>query len=284
MNINYKNPVVSVCIPTYMGADFIGAAIESVLMQTFSDFELIVIDDNSTDETESIVANYNDSRIRFLRNDRNLGPEGNWNRCLSEARGRYFKLLPQDDLIVSNCLESQVSVLEADTEESIALVFCARTIIDSLGNTIMVRNYPQHQGGQISSRSAIRSSLRFGTNLIGEPGGVLFRKSLADKVGGFDASIGYIVDLDYWFRLLVHGDAYYLAEKLVSFRVSLGSWSFAIGNNQCTDFSHFIDRVAANPAYDIDKTIFITGKVMARANNLLRLLLYKFLQMRDKQL
>lgn len=148
MSINFIKPVVSVCIPTYMGANFIGTAIESVLNQTFSNFELIIIDDNSTDATENIIGKYKDSRIRFLRNNLTLGPEGNWNRCLSEARGRYFKLLPQDDLIVSNCLESQVAVLEADTEESIALVFCARTIIDSLGNTIMVRNYPQHQIGR----------------------------------------------------------------------------------------------------------------------------------------
>jgi len=277
------NPTVSVCIPTYMGAELIGTAIESVLFQTFNDFELIIIDNNSTDGTETIVGKYNDPRIRFLRNDRNLGPEGNWNRCLTEARGRYFKLLPHDDLLSLNCLELQVAVLEADTEERIALVFCARTIIDSLGRSIMTRNYPRHRGGVISSRSAIRDSLQSGTNLIGEPGGVLFRKSLADKVGGFDASIGYVVDLDYWFRLLIRGDAYYLPEKLVSFRIAIGSWSDAIGNKQKDDFLRFIDKVASNPAFAIEKSIFITGKVMARVNNLLRLCLYKILQIRNRQ-
>lgn len=278
MNSQPINPIASVCIPAYMGAEFIDSAIESVLRQTFIDFELIIIDDNSTDETENIVGNYDDPRIRFLRNDRNLGPEGNWNRCLSEARGKYIKLLPQDDLLEPTCLEQQVMVLEADTEERIALVFCARTIIDYLGHNIMTRNYPMHQGGLISSRSVIRSSLRFGTNLIGEPGGVLFRKGLADKIGGFDASIGYIVDLDYWFRLLARGNAYYLPEKLVSFRISTGSWSVALGNKQSDDFLCFIDKIADNPPFDIDKATFIAGKVMAKINNFLRLCMYRLRQ------
>src|SRR6185436_1837830 len=90
-------PVVSVGVPTYRGAAFVGQAIESVLNQTFRDFELIIVDDASLDETASIIGRYHDPRIRFFRNPHNLGPEGNWNRCLDEATGRYFKLLPQDD-------------------------------------------------------------------------------------------------------------------------------------------------------------------------------------------
>ncbi len=275
-----SKPIVSICIPSYEGAEFIGSAIESVLIQTFNDFELIIIDDNSTDGTEALVGKYNDPRIRFLRNEHNLGPEGNWNRCLTEACGRYFKLLPQDDLLEPNCLEQQVAVLEADVEERIALVFCARSIIDSNGRAIMTRNYPQCRGGRISSHSAIRTSLRRGTNLIGEPGGVLFRKSLADDIGGFDASIGYVTDLDYWFRLLMRGEAYYLPERLVSFRVSNGSWSVAIGNKQSEDFLRFIAKASAATAYGTGVATILTGKVMARANNLLRMCVYKFLQLR----
>ena len=94
MNSQTGSPLVSVCIPTYRGMPHLRAAIDSVLAQTLSDFELVVIDDNSPDDSFAIASSYGDRRIRCLRNPRNLGPEGNWNRCLAEAKGRYVKLLP----------------------------------------------------------------------------------------------------------------------------------------------------------------------------------------------
>lgn len=279
-NEQLTEPIVSVCIPAYRGADRIGATIESVLFQTFNDFELLIIDDNSADGTATVAARYDDPRIRLFSNARNLGPEGNWNRCLAEARGRYFKLLPQDDLLAPLCLAQQVAVLEDDVEERIAVVFCDRKIIDSSGGIIMTRKFPRHAGGRINSHSVIRSCLRHGTNLIGEPGGVLFRKNLADAIGRFDASIGYVIDLDYWFRLLLQGDAYYLPLPLVSFRVSEETWSVAIGNKQGVDFQQFIARTAANSAFKAGLTDIVAGNIMARVNNLLRMCVYTFVRHR----
>jgi glycosyltransferase involved in cell wall biosynthesis len=91
-------------MPTYRGAAHLMATVDSVLKQSYTNFELVIVDDNSTDATRDIIASYKDSRIRSLKNERKLGPQGNWNRALSEARGRYFKLMPQDDLLASNCL------------------------------------------------------------------------------------------------------------------------------------------------------------------------------------
>jgi glycosyltransferase involved in cell wall biosynthesis len=269
------DPLVSVCVPSYRGASHIAATIDSVLAQSFSDFELVIVDDDSPDETAQVVARYLDPRIRFLRNERNLGAEKNWNRCLQLARGRYFKLLPQDDLLAPDCLARQVDVLAADRKHALALVFCARTVIDVNGRAIMTRGYPSRRGGIIPGRSAIRSCLRRGTNLIGEPGAVLFRTDLARRIGEFDANIAYIVDLDYWFRLLLHGDAYYLRESLASFRVSSGSWSVAIGRKQGADFRNFISRVAANPAFGASAMDVAAGKIMAGLNSMLRLLVYR---------
>ena len=283
MNGQLSKPLVSVCIPTCQGAAFIHQAVESVLMQTFTDFELIIVDDTPVDGSGSVADSYSDPRIRYLRNQQNPGVEGNWNRCLAEAQGRYFKLLPHDDLLAPDCLEQQVAALEDDRDEQIALVFSARTIIDAAGRSIMTRNYPRCQGGRINSQSVLQSCLRRGTNLIGEPGGVLFRKLLADETGGFDACIGYVVDLDYWFRLLLRGDAFYLPEKLVSFRISGSSWSVAIGNRQSRDFHRFIDRVADNPSY---KTVFAdiwAGRISSWIQNLLRLSVYTFLKVRSVQ-
>lgn len=273
------SPTVSVCVPAYRGAAHIAATIESVLAQTFADFELLIVDDGSPDETAAVVGRYRDPRLRLLRNARNLGAEGNWNRCLQLARGRYFKLLPQDDLLAPDCLARQVAALEAPRSAPLALVFCARTIIDADGRAITTRRYPGHGGGVIAGRSVIRRCLRRGTNLVGEPGGVLVRTALARQVGSFDASIGYVVDLDYWLRLLLHGDALYLPEALASFRVSSGSWSVAIGRRQSGQVRDFIAKVAANPAYGVSRIDAAAGKLMASLNSILRVLLYRVVQL-----
>lgn len=272
-------PAVSVCIPCYRGAAHLAAAIESVLAQTFTDFELIVVDDNSPDNTVELMQQFTDPRIRFLVNPANLGPDGNWNRCLELARGRYFKLLPQDDLLAPTCLAEQVAVLENDTVEQIALVFCARTILDARDRKIMTRGYPQSQSGIVKATILIRQCVRRGANLIGEPGSVMFRRKLVDVAGKFNASIGYVLDLDYWVRLLLQGDAYYLAKPLASFRVSGGSWSVRIGARQSEEYQRFIQKLMADPRYSATRMDVFSGKVMAKINAMLRAVLYRFLAM-----
>lgn len=270
-------PTVSVCIPTYRGAAHIGAAIESVLAQSYTDFELIVIDDNSPDDTAAIVQGYLDPRIRFLQNPGNLGPQGNWNRCLNEACGKYFKLLPQDDLLAPDCLAKQVAILDQDDAQRIALVYCARTIVDAQDRPLMVRGYSGGRTGVINAQNLIRHCLRRGTNLIGEPGSVLFRRQLANSVGLFDASIPYVLDLDYWFRLLLKGDSYYLPEALASFRVSRGSWSVAIGSKQSIDYRRFIGKIASDPDFSVRRIDILMGSIMAELNNYMRLVFYRFI-------
>jgi glycosyltransferase involved in cell wall biosynthesis len=276
---NEAVPAVSVCIPCYRGAAHLAAAIESVLAQTFTDFELIVVDDQSPDDTVALMRTFTDPRIRFLVNPVNLGPDGNWNRCLELARGRYVKLLPQDDLLAPTCLAEQVEVLERDRTEQIALVFCARTILDARDRAIMTRGYPQRRSGIVAARTLVRQCVRRGTNVIGEPGSVLFRRQLATVVGKFDASIGYVLDLDYWVRLLLHGDAYYLAKPLASFRVSGGSWSVRIGARQSQEYQRFIRKLMADPRYSATGVDVFAGKIMAKVNAVLRSVLYRFLAM-----
>ena len=266
---------VSVCIPTYRGVATIRAAIESVLAQTFADFELIVIDDNSPDDTRAAVERIADPRVVYLRNDNNLGPQGNWNRCLETARGKYFKLLPHDDLLHPRCLERQVAVLDLDRNERIALVFCARDVLAPDGRVLTRRGYPGGHEGPIEGASVLGTCVRRGTNLVGEPGAVLMRKSLADRVGAFDATNPYVIDLDYWFRLLAHGDAYFCAESLACFRVSGGSWSVAIGTGQSSDFRDFIARVTAAGALPATAFDHFCGRFTPALNNLARLLFYR---------
>jgi len=270
-------PLVSVAIPTYRGAEHLGATIESVLQQTLNNFELIVIDDNSPDNTREVIASYPDPRLIYLRNENNLGPEGNWNRCLTEARGKYFKLLPQDDTLFPDTLERQVDVLEKDVNEHIALVFGSRKIINGKGRVLATRGCPGAANGRVSASWLIRRCVRRGTNLIGEPGSVLLRTSLATKVGAFDASIPYIIDLDYWVRLLRHGDAVYMVKPVSTFRVSPGSWSVAIGARQSEEFLAFVTMLHKYKYLSIASRDVLMTRLTARLNNIMRLVFYKIL-------
>lgn len=268
-------PLVSVCIPAYRGAAHLGETIKSVLAQDLCDFELVIIDDNSPDETDQVVASYDDPRLRYFKNSKNLGPEGNWNRCIEEARGCYFKLLPQDDQLFPDTLRRQVEVLEADRDERIALVFGARDVVDATGRRLTRRGCPGCGEGPVDAKTLVRRCIRFGTNLIGEPGGVMMRRSLLHQVGSYDGSIGYLIDLDYWIRVLKYGDAYYLNRSVSTFRISSGSWSVAIGGKQSEAFRRFITMVSRSPEWRIGFFDQLSGRVMARLNNLLRLVVYR---------
>lgn len=268
-------PAVSVCIPSYRGAAHIGAAIDSVLAQTFSDFELIVIDDDSPDETLAVASRVDDARVTCLRNERRLGAEGNWNRCLREASGRYVKILPQDDLLEPECLTRQVAALESD--DQLALAFCPRYIIDADGRRLFERRTFGTTALRLDARSIFRRCLRRGTNVVGEPGATLFRRDVADRVGEFDATFPYIVDLDYWLRLLEHGDAGYIPDTLASFRVAATQWSVAIGRSQAAQFSAFAAKMAARPYLKPGAVDLVAGRLIARANNVARLSMYRLL-------
>lgn len=275
-----ENPIASVCIPTYRGAAFLPASIESVLNQSYPHFEMWIIDNDSPDDTQAVVSRYTDSRIRYLRNAQNLGPEGNFNRCLDVAKGKYFKLLPDDDLLAPDCLREQVAVLEGDAGKEIALVFGFREIIDGRGRRLSTRGLRRTERGRIGGPLLVRRCVRAGTNLIGEPGNVLFRRDLITEVGHYDATYPFVVDLDYWFRILLRGDAYYTATHASSFRISERSWSAAMGSRQYRDFKGFVDKLSADARFGLSATDRMSGPARARLNGWGRALIYRLLALR----
>lgn len=270
-------PLVSICIPTYRGASFLPATIASVLTQSYSNFEVWIVDDASPDDTSSVVAAFCDERIHYLRNERNLGPNANWNRCLELARGKYYKLLPHDDLLEPDSLAEHVAILEADPDEEIALVFGSRLIIDHQDRPRFNRGLRGARAARIEGPALIRRCVRAGANLIGEPGNGLIRRSTAERVGLYDASHPYLVDLDYWFRVLMHGAGYYTGKRSSRFRLSHGSWSVALGSKQYVGFKGFVEKFAADPRFGISRADKIVGFAKARINTFARALIYQSL-------
>jgi glycosyltransferase involved in cell wall biosynthesis len=208
-------PIVSVLVPTYNYARFLGEAIESVLAQDFREFELLVVDDCSTDDTAEVVKSFcsRDARVLFTVNTKRLGMVNNWNHCLEQARGTYVKFLFGDDKFCNpGTLGKMVRMMEE--RPGITLAASARAILNEKSRTREIwRHFPDgvHEG-----RDVITSCLAQNQNLIGEPSAVLFRRKDAGR--GFDPKLRQIVDLEMWFRLLERGRLAYTREALCGFR------------------------------------------------------------------
>lgn len=233
-------PKVSIAIPLYNCESHIGETIESVLSQTYENFELTVYDDQSTDRSAEIVRSFGDPRIRYILNTERLGFSGNWNRCLDSMNGTYCKLLPHDDILDPTCLERQVRVLEEYPD--VALVHCARRIIDPANRILTTRR--QHESDGIKeSNASLRRIVRSGTNPIGEPASVMFRRVTKDQIRGFSDADMYSIDIEYWSRLLAEGKRYYIDEVLCSFRVWPDSASVRLFGTQSRSMRQFFNNM-----------------------------------------
>jgi glycosyltransferase involved in cell wall biosynthesis len=209
-------PAISVLIPTFNYSRYLPEAIESVLSQDFPDFELIIADDCSSDDTAEVVKPYcqRDSRIQFIAHPANMGMVNNWNYCLERAQGEYIKFIFGDDKLCGpNALGRMLAMLKSDPAATLAA--SARVILDENSKVVNLwRNLPE---GSHDGRKIIKACLmKNGQNLVGEPSVVLFRK--ADARRGFNTAYRQIVDVEMWFHLLEKGNLVYTREPLCAFR------------------------------------------------------------------
>jgi glycosyltransferase involved in cell wall biosynthesis len=209
-----RPPKISVCIPTFNHAHFLKVAIESVLAQTITDFELIVVDNCSTDNTRELVAGIasTDSRVTYFCNESNVGPRENLNRCLNRASGEYVKILCADDLLEPTCLEASLRALEGGRD--IVLAASARLLVDEQLRPIRVAGYSR-ENCVVIGRDMIGHTL-FNGNYIGEPSAALFRRDAAAR--GFDTSYRLLIDAEMWLHLLEKGNLAYIGAPLCRFR------------------------------------------------------------------
>jgi len=266
---------LSVCIPVYNGAEYLREAIDSVLNQDFTDFDLIMIDNQSTDNTVDIIKSYKDPRVKFYQNETNLGMLGNWNRALTLAQGEYIKLLPADDILFPGSLTHQVNILDQDTDHSIALVTGRRNVIDAKGKLLFTRGFSS-QSMEVNGIKAINKVIRMGNNPIGEPGSVMFRKSILSKAGNFDPDIFYVMDLNMWLKMLLHGNLYSSKEIVCSFRISPVSESTRIVDTQRRDFDNFIKKINSLKEYQLSPINYRLGLFNSYISSQLKKLVYKF--------
>jgi glycosyltransferase involved in cell wall biosynthesis len=206
---------VSICLPVYNGETYLDSAIDSVLAQTFADFELIIVDDCSTDESFAIAQKYaaSDARVRVFRNGKNLGLFQNYNRCLNEAKGTFIKTFAQDDVLEPTMLETVVAAFKA--HPNVGLISTGKRWVSASGETLQTfKQFPENT--VLPGREVIRYNLIQLTNWVGEPSTVTFRSNLRDT--GFDTELFHYGDIDYWFRIVEKCDYLYISEPLCAFR------------------------------------------------------------------
>ena len=261
-------PKVSILIPTYNYAHYLDESIQSALGQTYTDFELIIVDDQSKDNTDEVVQKYlGDKRVSYYKNPVNLGLVGNFNKCLGYAKGKYIKYLLADDKFHPQLLEKFVPIMEQYPNVSLTT-----SNSEMFGLRCKKRQQPFQYLQE--GRKVIYESLKEGSgNWIGEPTTVMFRKSDL-IIGSFNSKFTCLVDWEMWLRLLSVGDCYIIPETLSYFRTHASQASkVVLENSKYTfeDYYFYKDIKMHNNCkvdfsqLDIDKTIKKKAAYCAKA-------------------
>ena len=183
-------PTISVVIPVFNRAEAVRRAIASVLAQTFGDFELIVVDDGSTDETVTSVAGFTDPRVRCIRHERKRGASAARNTGIRASTAPYVAFLDSDDEWLPTKLERQAQLFEG-ADDRLGFVYTGTERVYANG----------HVGTNIARRHADLTRQLLTINVVGETSVGMIRRRALEAVGGFDESLPASQDADLWLRL-----------------------------------------------------------------------------------
>ena len=218
---------VSVCIPTYNRSDYLQYSVNSVFKQTYQDWELIVCDDGSTDDTPEVVNSYSDSRLRYIQHPQNIGRSRNMRSGFDAAQGKYFIKFDDDDAIAPEFLAKTVAILESNSE--VDFVCTDHWVIDAEGKR-------DEAATAANSAKWGKDQLREGiiADLVGETfikqslqvGSTLFRRQCLAEVDYMRPQADGCEDFDLLVRLAMTGfKGYFLPELLMEYRFHGGQTS-----------------------------------------------------------
>ncbi len=223
---------VTILVPTYEpDPRHLKEALESVLRQSFTDWELYIHDDCSHADVHTMVQPYlSDPRVHFARSGKNLGIGGNWNACLRLGYGEFIQFLFQDDVWEWRYLEQSIDALMGNVGTGFSAAkhgyivegdeaFCAKKqeVYDGYERESSAFRRPGVHGGLETLSRWLDQGLH--PNVIGEPSFVMLRRSLVEECGFFDESMPQALDMEYWTRRLPRASWVYLPGYLGSFRV-----------------------------------------------------------------
>lgn len=258
-----KLPKISLCVPTYNRGLFIADTIRSVLNQTESDFELIILNDASPDSTEEIVKQFKDERIRYYKNETNLGVPENYNRVFSLARGELVCLLEDHDLLDPKYLEKLLPLF--DKYSNIVFAFTGIDLIDQQGKTTKRFLHPFQDwvsGKEMLRRLLVRLTCPCSLTTV-------IRKSILENYDPpFSSNYWWYADIPLWMTLCSKGDVGYIREPLLKMRerenehfLNDKHWESQL----CLDSIHKdhwnLLHKGFSPGYCFDRIVFECAKV-----------------------
>ncbi len=252
-------PTVSVIMATYNHANFVAEAIESVLSQIEVDFEFLISDDGSSDNTRDVIASISDERISFFPNKINRGAGIVVNELIQKSSGEFIALINSDDSWISNSkLVNQLQIMQENP--TVGACFGRAKFIDKAGKQIDKSTLPFGKIFDQHNRSRGKWLRYFfdNANCICHPT-MLIRKACYDKVGFYKNSMRQIPDFDMWIRLVKYYDIYICEQELINFRILPGenASSQTSDNSIRTINEHYL--IASEFFDDVDNQTLLDG-------------------------
>jgi glycosyltransferase involved in cell wall biosynthesis len=212
------NPTISVCVPMYNNSATVARCLRSILDQDGVDFEIVAVDDESSDGCAAIAATMLRPGDRLIRNDSRLGLSANHNKCIELARGPLIQFVHADDWLLPGALQRLAPCFD---NPAVGLAFAPRRIVqDDIPWQWRLVNEPHrffrrlgehNEGLSLATQLILVGGDR---NWIGEPTSVMFQRQLALSVGGLREDIYQLVDLDFWFRLMLRSEVCFVPHEL----------------------------------------------------------------------
>jgi len=204
--LNAKSPAITVLMPVYNGDKYLIEAVDSILNQTFSDFEFLIIDDGSTDQSIDLIKTYDDPRIRLIMNKKNMGQSGTLNKGLSLARGEYIAIMDQDDISIPERIKKQLKFMENNSN------------VDVCGSWLQLFGKYNGINELPIDSEKIKVNLLTNQNLAHPT--VLIRKSTLVKYNfNYNPNYSIAQDYDLWIRMSEYCTFFNIPEPLVKYRI-----------------------------------------------------------------
>ncbi|WP_292849316.1 glycosyltransferase family 2 protein [Microbacterium sp.] len=270
--------MLSVVVPAFDNGGTLAETLDSVLAQEGVDFELIVADHSSTDDTRAVMERYaDDPRVRLMTTEAGGGAGRNWNAVTAAASGELIKLVCGDDVLRPGVLARQAELLGPP---GTVLTACRRDIVDADGATVMRGWGLRGLGRRMPGSEAVRRAVRAGSNLFGEPASVMMRRDVLEAVGGWFDRFPYLIDQATYSRVLLRGDFVPDPEVGATFRMSASQWSVALVRDQSAQARAFHAWLRAEHPDVLGEGDRRTGDVRAALMARTRRLSYRVLKRR----